>query len=184
MRIRTIAIAATGLLLGITGMAVMQKTAQRSPASAYKAKWVPHEMAKHLAALKVELTAAKPIPESGDGETTLIGKITLQQSAQSEVSYTWTLPEGVQAVDGDLSDSFLNMGAGQTIEVKLVVSGFSKEKQNLIALQSTVVSGGIQIGGSAILTSRPEDTWESVAPQMQQAAEDSLGVEAFRGRRK
>lgn len=184
MRIRSLIIAIAGLLLGITGMAVMQKTSTRTPASAYKSKWVPQESAKHLAALKVELTSAQEIPDSGDVETTLIGKITLQQNAQSEVSYSWTLPEGVQAVDGDLSDSFPNVTAGQTIEVKLIVSGFTKEKQSLIALQSSVVAAGMQLGGSAILTSRPEDTWEAVAPQMQQAAEEKLGVEAFRGRHK
>ncbi|MDG0814771.1 hypothetical protein [Bdellovibrio svalbardensis] len=184
MRFRAIVIAATGLLLGITGMALLQKTPSRNPASTHKAKWIPQESAKHLAALKVELSTEKAIPESSDAEVTLIGKITLQQNAQSEVTYSWTLPEGVEVLEGDLSDSFPNVTAGKTIEVKLIVSGFSKEKQSLIALQSSVIASGVQLGGSAVITSRPEDTWEAVAPQMQQAAEENLGVEAFHGRRK
>lgn len=183
MRIRTLAITMTGFLLGITGLAMKQQTSNRNLASAYKEKWIPQEAAKHLAVLKVELAKPKIIPTAGDAETILIGKITLQQKADSEVSYTWTLPEGVHVVEGELSDSFANVAAGQTIKVNLVVSGFTKEKQSLIALQSSVIANGIQLGGSAIITSRPEDTWESVAPQMQQAAEETLGIENFRGRR-
>ena len=72
--------------------------------------------------------------------------------------------------------------SGQTIASTIVVAGFSKEAQSKIALNGSIQVGALLMGGSSVITSRNEDTWESVAPQMQQDAEDQLGREKFRGR--
>ena len=36
------------------------------------------------------------------------------------------------------------------------------------------------MGSSALISSRPEDSWEAIAPEMQKAAEEALGSEKFR----
>lgn len=183
MRKRTIAIIATGFLIGVSGAAFMKHSKPaRNPAGATKSKWIPQEASKHLATLKVKIEASE-VPKSGDQEVTLTGKITLQQSAQGEVRFQWNLPEGVQVVEGILSDSFPDVKVGQTVVTKLVVSGFNKEDQKLVSLQGSTIASDIQVGASAVVVSKPEETWEAVAPAMQAAAEEQLGTETFRGRR-
>lgn len=181
---RTLMLATLGLLVGAGGWSFIKKSKDRTPAQAAETKFPPHESAKLLAPLKVAIVPPKQIPEYGDTEITLTGRITLTQPVTGDVSYSWTLPEGVEAVEGEISDSFADVKVNQTVEVELIVIGFTKEKQRLIALQSSVEVGGLEMGGSAVISSRPEDTWESVAPQMQKAAEEHLGTEAFHGRRK
>ena len=97
MRKRTtliIAFIAVGILLGMTGMAVYKTQGNRSIASipSSASKWVPQEMSKHLAPMKVEIDAPE-VPETGDKEVTIIGRATITQQTSEEVVLEWSLPE-------------------------------------------------------------------------------------------
>lgn len=178
MRNRTALVTISGLILGIFGAVCFSgkaKSRQPSSLTTDKKAWVPAPVGKHLALLKVEISNPADIPESGgDQEVTLVGRILVNQKIQGDLSYAWTLPEDVQVAEGQLSDSLANIQAGQVVEVKLTVTGFNKEKQRLISLQASSKGGSEILGGAAVVASRPEDTWESVAPDMKKSADALL----------
>ncbi|WP_374029519.1 hypothetical protein [Bdellovibrio bacteriovorus] len=159
----------------------MSKQKERTPASVVggKVPWSPAPIGKHLALIKVELKSSE-IPESGSDETTFTGRILVTQDIEGDLNYTWSIPDDVTIVEGSLSESLPNVKKGQIVEVTLTVSGFNKEKQRLVTLQASGKRGQDLLGNSAILASRPEDTWEAVAPEMKRAAEEQLGDKSRR----
>lgn len=187
MRIRATLIIFLGIIFGISGAAFFsEKSKSRNPASSLEGNplWVPAPIGKHLALLKVEIGKPEHIPESGaNEEITLVGKILVSQKIQSDLSYSWTLPEDVQVIEGQTSDSLSNVQTGQIVEVKLTVAGFNKEKQRLISLQASSKGGTETLGGSAVVASRPEDTWEAVAPEMKKSADEQLAPSKSNRRR-
>lgn len=186
MRNRTALTLILGLIVGISGAAYVSNAKKmRLPASMEQksSAWTPAPIGKHLALLKVEILAPKNIPESGNEDVTLSGRILVNQELQSDLSYNWDLPEDVQVVDGQLQDSFSGVKMGQIVEVKITVSGFNQERQRLISLQASTTHGHQLLGGSAVVSSRPGDTWEAVAPDMKRIADEQLGSGAKAGRR-
>lgn len=183
MRNRTALTLVLGLIFGISGAAYFSnKEKKRVPASVKENKipWVPVPVGKHLALLKVEIATPEHLPEEGLDEVPLTGRIFVNQSLQGDLFYAWSLPEEVQVVDGQLSDTLAGVKMGQIVELKITVSGFNKEKQRLISLQASGSAGNQVLGNSAVVASRPEDTWEAVAPEMKKSADEQLGPEKSR----
>jgi hypothetical protein len=177
MRLRAIK---TFLLVGsIFGIATLayygdKDKKERSPASAQPKKlWVPAPIGKHLALVKVDISALDFVPESGDGEVTLLGRLTLTQKPTTGLNYRWHLPPDVQIVNGLPFAENLNVEPGQVFEVEIRVRGFNKESQKRISLQAYAKRGGQTLGASALLVSRPEDTYEASAPSVREAVENS-----------
>lgn len=178
----TLVIALTGVLLGL-GIGASKvisfnslQSPSRSPASAVamNSNWKPLPLGKHLALIKTELTQPEFIPEEGQDEVTLNGRIYINQSIADGISYTWNLPDGVEIVRGNLRNTIEDAKMGEAIEVSISVRGFNKEKQRLIFLKASGKHGGEILGNSSTIASRPEDTWEAVAPEMKKAAEEQL----------
>ncbi|HEX7675572.1 MAG TPA: hypothetical protein VF412_15455 [Bdellovibrio sp.] len=181
MRKRTLALLAMIIALCASRLFMARAGSHREPAmDRISTKAIPQESSKHLQAIKVQIEKPKSIPESGDEEVTLVGKISVHQKIEGDITYNWVLPEGVENVEGEISDGITGIEPGKDVEVKIVVTGFNKEKQSLIALQASVPYGNSRLGNATIISSRPEDTWESVAPQMQKAAEEHAGSKAYR----
>ncbi len=172
-----------GVLSGVAVKSFINRTQARQVASPTPA-FRPTELNKTLAPLKVEIQRPTHLPESSDVEVSLTGKVYIIQDVGSELKFNWILPDGVSIVDGLQSDSLSGVKAGQTVEIKLIVTGFSREEQKVIALSTTGMQNGAQVGNSATVASRPEDTWEAVAPEMQRGAEEQLGDSTSSRRRK
>lgn len=179
MRARTVlSVILLGTIFGIASGAYFKNKEQlsRQPSSLQKSRmWMPAPVGKHLALIKVKIESPETIPEAGDDEVTLTGRILVNQDIHGELSYTWAVPEDVSIIQGPLTGLLAASQAGEVFEVKLTVRGFNKEKQHLISLNASGIHGGERLGNSAVITSRPEDTWESVAPEMKRAAEEQLG---------
>ncbi len=177
----TLAITLTGLLLGL-GIGASKiipsmntPSGVRAPSSVMnKNSWRPLPLGKHLALIKTELSQPEVIPEDGDDEVTLNGRIHINQSISGGISYSWILPNEVEIVRGDLTKTIEDAKMGDLIEVSITVRGFNKEKQRLIFLKAVGKHGGEVLGNSSTIASRPEDTWESIAPEMKKAAEEQL----------
>lgn len=179
MRYRTALTLFLGLIIGMSGAAYFSnKEKKRHPSSLKEGKipWMPAPVGKHLALLKVEIAQPEVLPEAGSDEVTLTGRILVNQNLNSDLSYEWSLPEDVNLIDGQKSDTLSNVKMGQIVEVKITVSGFNKEKQRLISLQASGAQGHEFLGNSAVVVTRPEDTWEAVAPEMKKAADEQLGT--------
>lgn len=185
---KTLTVLLLGLLFGISGAAYFKDKARslnRGPASVggKKIPWIPTPVGKHLALLKVEIANPEVIPDDGDEEVVIRGRILVNQDHQGDISYSWQLPQDVQLVSGNIKDSLANVEVGQIVDLSITVKGFTKESQKLISLQASATRGELVLGGSAVVASRPEDTWEAVAPDMKKEAEEQLGTSESRSRR-
>ncbi|UXR65572.1 hypothetical protein EZJ49_04820 [Bdellovibrio bacteriovorus] len=172
------------LALGASVYSFSGKSEERAPAAAEKSSWRPPPVGKHLATFHVELKSEADIPEDSSDEVTLVARVLVNQDLQSDFSYSWSLPEGVSVVDGEIADSLANVKSGQVVELKLTVVGFSKEKQKMISLGVKAHAGNEVLGNSAVIVSRAEDTLEAGAPELRRSAEAQLGNETFKRRRK
>lgn len=123
----------------------------------------PLVMGKHLSVVQVSLQAPSGIPDREDQEATLVGWIRLNQAVDKDLNFKWDLPPGVHVVSGSVEDTMANMKVGQTAQVNLTVTGFSKEDLKLVSLAAFVQAGETKLGNSAVLTSRPEDSYEMLA---------------------
>lgn len=119
---------------------------------------LPH--GKHLSVIQVALQAPHGIPENELDEVTLEGWVRLNQPVENDLKIRWDLPDGVVAVEGNIEETLTHVQAGQTMRINLTVKGFSKETFKLIALHGFIATGENQLGNSAVLTSRPEDSFE------------------------
>lgn len=166
---------AVGLICGSVTKALLSSP-QRQVASPAKAtQWQPAERNKMLAPLKVEITRLESAAETDDATVEITGHLTLNQATSSQIDYTWDLPDGVSLVEGQMSDSLQGIKQGQTADLKIVVTGFTKLRQLAISLSASSLIGNQRLGNSAVLVSRPEDTFEAVAPVLHQQAEEQLG---------
>lgn len=172
---------AVGLVCGTVTKALLSSPQRQVASPTLPSKW-PTEHNKIHAPVKVEIQKLEFIPETEEVTVEITGRITLKQDLGPQVDYTWNLPDGVSLLEGQMSDSLQGMAAGQTAELKIVVSGFSKLHQRTISLSASSQAGDQRIGNSDILVSRPEDTMEAVAPMLNQQAEEQLGKGSRRSR--
>jgi len=166
---------AVGLVCGTVTKALLSSPERQVASPALATKWMPSEHNKSLAPLKVEISKLEFTPETDEASVEIVGHLTLSQAMGHQIDYTWNLPEGVSLLEGQMSDSLQGMVKGQTAELKIVVSGFSKLQQRAITLSASSLMGDQRIGNSDILVSRPEDTLEAAAPELNQQAEEQLG---------
>ncbi len=139
-------------------------------------------MGKSLAPLSVQIAPLQDIPEFDDQEVTLNGFVTANAYTGSVVQYHWDLPAGVSVLSGDINGSFSNIKSGDTFEVELRVTGFSREVGKHIILGAKVKHGEDELGHSALIASRPEDSMEYIAPQMREYAVETRSKEFKNGR--
>lgn len=161
------------LIVGLAGAAYQKEKAQqkRSAASISNKIWLPTPSGKHLAAVKVDIENLSEIPESGDAEVVLKGRVLVNINSNSGVSYQWHLPSEVKIVRGDVSSKIVNTQKGEVVITEIAVQGFNRESQKKISLQATVSRGQEILGGTSLIVSRPEETLEAKAPMMRAEVE-------------
>lgn len=166
---------AVGLVCGTVTKALLSSPERQLASPALATKWQPAEHNKAMAPLKVDILKLEFPAETDESSVEIVGHLTLVHSMGQPVDYTWNLPDGVSLIGGQMSDSLQGMKSGQTAELKIVVTGFSKTQQRTISLSASSLFGDQRLGNSAILVSRPEDTFEAAAPTLNQQAEEQLG---------
>ena len=133
-------------------------------------------MGKHLSVVQVSVRAPDGIPAHEGQEVTLVGWVRLNQPVNQDLRFRWDLPEGVHVVEGQLEDSWANVRAGQTAETRLTVVGFSQETLRMVALNGYVMEGETQMGTSAVLTSRPDDSYEMLSSAPNNAGAEKMSA--------
>ena len=156
-----------------------QPEAQRNLAATMKMDRV---MGKHLSVLSVQMEPLDKVPEFDHEQVKLKGFITANATNGSSIQYHWDLPAGIFVVGGDLSGTLTEMNPGDTAEVELDVTGFSRETGKHIILGAKVRMGDDELGQNAMIASRPEDSMEYVAPQMREYAQETRAKEFKNGR--
>lgn len=131
-------------------------------------------MEKHLMPVTVSIVALEEIPE-GPGELISIkGQIKTPFDDFNSIQYQWNLDQDVELVKGQLKNEILNPIAGHVYEVELVLRNFDKQYRKELNLQAYVIDPeGVKLGNSTIITSRPEDSMEHLAPMMMVKAQEA-----------
>lgn len=130
---------------------------------------------KSLSAVRVEIRPVGEIPENGADEVTLEGSIIVNQTPPNGIlNYEWHGDDGVEWVDGSASDQLYEVKAGDLRVLRATVRGFGKEFSRVVRLEVKFDNKDVQVGNSAIVHTRPEDSFEFVAPaiKMQVDRED------------
>lgn len=139
-------------------------------------------MGKQMSAITVQIANPKTIPEQDGQEVRLVGYVTANHQPDSNVEYQWDLPAGVAVVSGNINGSIPDMQSGDTAEIEIHVTGFSREVGKHIVLFGKIRHGEDELTHSALISSRPEDSLEYVAPKIREFAEQTRSEEFRNGR--
>ncbi len=140
------------------------------------------QLSKGLSAVRVEVETLEEIPLNASEEITLRATVIVNQPPPNGVlNYEWHAQEGVQWLEGPVSGQLQDMKAGESRLITATVRGFSKEYSRLVRLDVRFDGIESQIGNSAVVHSRPEDSFEYVAPIIkmqvdQEARSESRGL--------
>lgn len=130
-------------------------------------------MEKHLMPVTLSVLPMTEIPEGPDELVTVKGQLKAAFDDFDNLHYEWHLAEGVELVKGQLKGNFQNPVAGHVYEVELVLKNFDKQNKRELNLQGYVLDpDGIRLGNSTLITSRPEDSMEHLAPLMMVKAQE------------
>lgn len=155
--------AGVSLFMAVKHRPMKQTVYGKNPIS-FSQDWRPSTIEKHLSPIRVILNNPK-IPSFDTSEVLIKAQIESTIKSNEEISFTWILPEGVHVIDGKQSGSLQFSSASSLQYIDLKVQNFSKENFKTISIQ--VAGKESQTGGVATISSRPEDTMESIAPAMQ-----------------
>lgn len=122
----------------------------------------PKDMGKAHMLMTVSLRAMNEA--TGDEEpVTLSGSIRVAQKLSQGLQFRWELPPGVQVIEGDLHGVFDQTEADGVYPVQITVRGFSREDYKLISLNGFIGEGDARMGHAAVVTSRPQDSYDMLA---------------------
>jgi hypothetical protein len=130
-------------------------------------------MEKHLMPLALVLQGPETYPSDPDAVVTLKANVRTPFPDFTAIHYSWLLPQDVELVKGQVSSEILNPVANQSYEIELQVRGFNNLDRKEISLTATTFdTNGAKLGNSVVLTSRPEDSMEHIAPVMMVKAQE------------
>lgn len=172
-----------GLASGISGIYIWRQSTKssvqhRGPASIGQireklpGRFLANAHSKHLSVISVRLMPPEKIPVDSQDSVELFAKVILNQGPQEDLEIEWTVPEDVRVVSGDIRGQIPQAIPGHEYTVQLVVAGFNKTDQKIISLSASTERNGISLGGSSLISSRPEDSMEYLAPRMAEGARE------------
>ena len=131
---------------------------------------------KHQKIVKVGIEQDKvAIPHNPIEPVALKGLVYISQ-ASSSAHYKWILPDGVTPVSGDVEGALNANLVGQTQVVQITVTGFDQTEKKIITLSAEARVFDQNYGGTALISSRPEDSMEFIAPDMKTAVDEQAGL--------
>ena len=128
---------------------------------------------KHL--MPLVLTVQGPDKFSDDPNAIVNLKATVRTpfSEFTTINYQWLLPDEVEVIKGHVMSEIQNPIANQVYEIEISVKGFnSLDRKDISLIATTIDSNGTKLGNSAVITSRPEDSMEHIAPEMMVKAQE------------
>ncbi len=174
-----------GVVLGFVGMATYNSFYQSNELtsgeiefaslSTTKASKVIYQ-GKHLSLVYVNLQPSASIPETAGRSVEIKGHIMVTQASASTLKYKWILPDGVFRVRGPVEGTLDPNQVRVWQEVKLEVTGFDQTDKRVITLEAKANTSQQELGSTAVLSSRPQDSMEYLAPA-QKVSVDQLAAE-------
>lgn len=133
-----------------------------------------YKMEKHLMPVQVEIMGPEQFPEGPYEPVVLTARLRTPFQNFQSLSYEWTLPDDVQVLNGQRQGFILNPVADQTYELQIELQNFDRQYRKELTLRATAQdSNGLELTNTAIMTSRPEDSMEHLAPLMMVKAQEA-----------
>lgn len=130
-------------------------------------------MEKHLMPLVLTVQGPEIYPADPEKTVTLKATIRTPFTEFSSINYKWILPDEVDIVQGQITSDIHNPVANKVYSIEISVKGFnSVERKEISLIATSVDSSGTRLGNSAVITSRPEDSMEHIAPVMMVKAQE------------
>lgn len=162
-----------GGVVGYTGVqyftSAEETNKNRFLASIPISKLGQEQMAKSLFEVKLNLDS---IASKENETSTLLIQVIALKKIQSGLRYNWTLPQGVTLVSGSLQDQLGEITAGNSAEISIQVSGFSKELKKYISFEIAGQQNQIPVRQEVLVSSRIEDSLEYMIQQAEKSKQD------------
>lgn len=124
-------------------------------------------MEKHLMPLVITVKGPEVFPNDPEAVVKLKATVRTPFPEFALINYKWILPDDVEVVKGYVSSDILNPVANQPYEFEISVKGFnSLDRKDISVIATTRDANGTELGNSAVITSRPQDSMENIAPEM------------------
>ncbi len=121
--------------------------------------------------VQVRINDQIEIPDSGDQEVLLEAWVKANGDLKgAPVKFEWQLDPGIHVIEGELTGEISELRDGEYKYFPLRVYGFSKEAQRLAIIKASIDFEGDRLGQSNQYNSRPEDSFEYIAPVLQEQA--------------
>ena len=160
-----------GFFIGFQGMTYFQNY-ESNPVSRTIASSTIHKMGADQILkdyLDIQLST-ETIAEKNSDKAIVVAHIKALYDLPSSIQYKWQLSESMKS-DDELSAQIPALEKNQSYDIKISVSGFSKEVKSHINFVIMGTIGGHNVRRSLILSSRPEDSLEYIVQQAARAEE-------------
>lgn len=132
-----------------------------------------HQLEKHLMPLVLTVQGPENYPNNPEEIVKLKATIRTPFAEFSNINYKWILPDEVDIVNGHAVSDIQNPEPNKVYTAEIAVKGFnSLERKEISIIATTVDANGTHLGNSAVITSRPEDSMEHIAPVMMVKAQE------------
>jgi hypothetical protein len=148
---------ATQLVLDATNSDEIRSIASSSETKSF-AKMQSEQVAKNY--LNIQLVTEQIAVKKSDPSIIKV-IITAVKDLPTGIKYNWLLHSDVITADA-ISGSLEEMKSGEKTEIKIQVTGFSKEVRTFINFKISGKIGTLQIHRNLITSSRPEDSFEYI----------------------
>ncbi|MCC2678913.1 MAG: hypothetical protein K0R29_1489 [Pseudobdellovibrio sp.] len=115
--------------------------------------------------LKVVLEHEKVQTDSETASVTAL--VSMPFEFNNNLNFKWKLGEGVKIVEGTELGVIQGMRAGQVVEIKIKVNGFSLMQNHHIAFEVNGSLNGRNIHGQALIASDAENTFENIVQNVE-----------------
>ncbi len=163
----------TGFYLGrVVESGDIQLSSMSAPKRKYDFKNI-NVVGKHLAVIRSEIEAVQ-LPDQDSDVAILKATVYLNQAVDENLSYRlyWDSDmqvEPISGTEGELNGSAV--GEVQTVEFRL--RNFSHASKKVVTFLVESRQQGRQFGSTAIISSRPEDSMEYIAPAKMESAQQA-----------
>lgn len=170
---KIVLISVSALFLGyFCAMEWKKREALRNVSSLNLAKIRPSLLvgnSKHLSLIQVQIRPETELPQIASDEFSFWVEVKSNPNLSGEFELKLDLPSGIALESGESPTQFY--GSSEPQRFHFVVSGFSREHAQAIVAQITTNHEGARLGGSAVLSSRPEESLEHLGPAMFKSAQ-------------
>jgi hypothetical protein len=151
------------LLGGVCGYKLMSYSQEKSPvkqnrfmASAAISKIGKDQVSRQFFDLQTDSQIAKD--DSSLTELKII--LTALKDINTNLSYKWNVPSNVNVLQGPIQDQLPSMKSGETKEIVIKVTSFSKEMKKYISFEIDGAANQFPVHREVLISSRIEDSLE------------------------